>query len=304
LEAIILKCLAKKPSSRYQTMADLKADLDALAKGMTPTAVISEIDRSLPPKPEEPFEHAPSVVPGQPPTTTPPTTVPPVEQKGISGLTIALIVIPILAAGAFGVTYFVMPGDTSTPTGPIAANPDPPEDPTENPTPNDTPPDTPDGPDQVGEDVEPPEDPQPDQGNSPENTSVVLNTEPAGAEVFGPDGSLVGNTPVTIVKPRQGEPAIEYRIHLSGYAERTFTVGAMTQPEVMLTMDTSRRGTGSTRRGSSTTTTPTTNPNPPADPLIHTTTQRNPPRDPPRDPATNPPRDPNAPSLDDLRRPF
>ncbi|MCL2448663.1 MAG: protein kinase [Polyangiaceae bacterium] len=39
LDAIILKCLTKKPEGRYATMADLVADLDKLASGSVPDAV-------------------------------------------------------------------------------------------------------------------------------------------------------------------------------------------------------------------------------------------------------------------------
>jgi len=250
LEAIILKCLAKKPSSRYQTMAELKLDLDSLAAGETPEAVMAEIDRSLPARPSSPFTD--QVVPGEPPGGAPsldteaPAAAP---EKKSSGLKMALIAIPVVAAVAFGVTYFVMPGD---PPPVVEDDPAPVDDPADDPVVAETDPD-------------PDPDPEADTNPTPEadpapaavSTSVLLSTEPEGAEVFGPDGSLVGNTPVTIMKPATGEPPVEYRIHLSGFTERSFTVGAMTQPEVMLTMDNRRRPTirrrGSTR-GSSTST--------------------------------------------------
>ena len=41
LEAIILKCLQKKPDARYQTMAELEQDLDALERGSVPRAVMA-----------------------------------------------------------------------------------------------------------------------------------------------------------------------------------------------------------------------------------------------------------------------
>ena len=73
---------------------------------------------------------------------------------------------------------------------------------------------------------------------------------PEGAEVFGPDGSLVGNTPVDIRKPADGEDPVEYRIHLADYEERTFTVGSRTVDTVTLTMEQERRaGRGGRRRG-------------------------------------------------------
>ncbi|HHH30522.1 MAG TPA: serine/threonine protein kinase [Polyangiaceae bacterium] len=241
LEAVILKCLAKKPSSRYQTMGELKADLEALQKGHTPDAVMQELDKSLPPAPQSPFAN--SMVPGEPPHSSRAESDPSEQEKKGSGMKIALIVIPALAAAAFGITYFLMPPETTQPTDP------PPEvevtqtDPTE----VDPPEDPPEDPAEV-------EDPTPDPEPDPPpavSTAVQLTTAPEGAEVFGPDGSLVGNTPVTIVKPAAGEAPVEYRIHLSGFTDRSFTVGAMTQPEVLLTMDNRPRGRSGRRSRSS-----------------------------------------------------
>ncbi len=46
LEAIIMKCLTKKPEGRYQTMDALVADMDTLSGGMTPLAVGELMARS------------------------------------------------------------------------------------------------------------------------------------------------------------------------------------------------------------------------------------------------------------------
>ncbi len=46
LEAIVLKCLSKRPEERYQTMGELLVDIDALAKGLVPSAVNEMMARS------------------------------------------------------------------------------------------------------------------------------------------------------------------------------------------------------------------------------------------------------------------
>jgi serine/threonine-protein kinase len=48
LEAVILKCLQKKPEARYQTMAELGADIDALDRGVTPKASTERALRMAP----------------------------------------------------------------------------------------------------------------------------------------------------------------------------------------------------------------------------------------------------------------
>ncbi len=46
LEAVILKCLSKRPEHRYQTMRDLVEELDKVEKGVVPDAVPELMDRS------------------------------------------------------------------------------------------------------------------------------------------------------------------------------------------------------------------------------------------------------------------
>ena len=45
LEAVILKCLAKQADARYQTMAEVRANLEAFESGLTPNAVVEAVDR-------------------------------------------------------------------------------------------------------------------------------------------------------------------------------------------------------------------------------------------------------------------
>jgi len=46
LEAVIMKCLAKKADLRYQTMQEVLADLELVEQGLTPTAVVEGVRRA------------------------------------------------------------------------------------------------------------------------------------------------------------------------------------------------------------------------------------------------------------------
>jgi serine/threonine-protein kinase len=46
LEAVILKCLAKSADARYQSMGELRTDLERLEAGTTPQAVVDAVDRA------------------------------------------------------------------------------------------------------------------------------------------------------------------------------------------------------------------------------------------------------------------
>ncbi|HTN87830.1 MAG TPA: serine/threonine protein kinase, partial [Sorangium sp.] len=69
LEAVILKCLSKKPESRYQTMGDLHADLERVKGGGVPGAVAEMMARSGGFNvPHDYFKTSKVIVPATPPS--------------------------------------------------------------------------------------------------------------------------------------------------------------------------------------------------------------------------------------------
>ncbi|AUX40142.1 uncharacterized protein SOCE26_015390 [Sorangium cellulosum] len=69
LEAVILKCLSKKPESRYQSMSDLHADLERVRSGGVPGAVAEMMARSGGFNvPHDYFKTSKVIVPATPPS--------------------------------------------------------------------------------------------------------------------------------------------------------------------------------------------------------------------------------------------
>jgi hypothetical protein len=68
----------------------------------------------------------------------------------------------------------------------------------------------------------------------PPPAQITIRSEPAGAEVYR-GNALIGNTPFTLGKPQRSEH-LELELRLGGYEPRTFTVTAMTDDELKVTL--------------------------------------------------------------------
>jgi len=202
LEAIILRCLAKKRDARYASMAALRDDLIAFERSETPRAVMAGLDRAAPRR--APTPGAPVVLPAAPPTTTP--SAPP--RHRFPRWVGALVALLLAATGAFGVALADPFSSPVAPTPHKRAAPKP-----------------------IVEAPPPPpvDDPPPPP---PEATGVRLISEPAGAEIVGPDGALLGNAPLRVARPADGEAPIEYRLRAPRHEERVIPVGASTADEL------------------------------------------------------------------------
>ncbi|MCZ7682621.1 MAG: hypothetical protein M5U28_29035 [Sandaracinaceae bacterium] len=97
---MILKCLTKQPEQRYQTMAELRADLDLVAQGTTPQAVAQSVA-----PPASSSAYPPPVAVGVP------VEVPSRSRAGL--VVLALLGLIGLGAAAFAVAFFVVldPGE-------------------------------------------------------------------------------------------------------------------------------------------------------------------------------------------------
>lgn len=252
LEAVILKALAKKAEHRYQSMAELSADLDAVARGTTPQAVVDRVDRQgltterdLPIPDEAPGRLTLGV--GQPAiptrarwpwvvgllavvaggaalvfmgevdeqaTASSPTSAPIIDEASGAGETAAAVAGGGLAAGD---------DPTDLPEGetPAAGAPEAEVDavgtaPTEEP-------------------AEPTKPAEP----AVKGASVKVTSVPAGAQVFDGD-RLLGTTPLTVAKPSRGKLSLQLRkngyrtgaVALRSGSPKTVRVRLRAQPRV------------------------------------------------------------------------
>ena len=215
LEAVILKCLAKKPELRYQNMGELLDDLEALEQGLTPKAVVAKVERTT--------------LAGQGPTTGSDLGVPGrvtvgLGQPAIPGrrplLPLAIGGVVLLLAGVGVFVWSMSSSDTnvvkpaSEPPQQAAAGPAAPAEP------------APAAPQAAQPAQQPPAAPQP--------TEITIRSEPAGAEVYR-NNALIGTTPVAVPKP-SGSEQMELELRLSGYEPRTFSITAMTEDDFKLTL--------------------------------------------------------------------
>ena len=202
-EAIILKCLAKKPDHRYQSMAELLADLEALEGGLTPKAVVDNVDRqtaaghTTPPEADPTGKVAVGV--GQPEV---PKRSPVPILLGVTALVIA------------GVGYALMGGSEPAPDESHVVAPAP-----ETATAPETEP-------------EPEQEPEPEP--EPVPVRVAISSTPAGAELYQ-GGALLGNTPLSVDRP-EGDGQLELQLRLSGYEPKTFTITQRTGEELKVSM--------------------------------------------------------------------
>ncbi|HHH29465.1 MAG TPA: hypothetical protein ENK57_14120 [Polyangiaceae bacterium] len=75
----------------------------------------------------------------------------------------------------------------------------------------------------------PPEEP-------PAPVMLQITSEPGGAEVYGPDRALLGNTPFEIAQPAAGAPPMTITLHLAGYQDRDIPLSHLSSPQLNIRM--------------------------------------------------------------------
>jgi len=236
LEAVILRCLTKSPDARYQTMAEVFADLEKVENGITPDAVFHQMERQT----GGISRHTPIRASGLGMEVGEPLGDP----GGSTGRSpLPWVVAGICAVGLGGVAYFFFaggdPGSDAASAAALAPAGGTVEEASN--TTGDAPvADAPSKPASKAADE--------DDAASAAPTTVTLTSEPEGVEVWLGD-ELLGNTPVDIPRP-QGDDRVELQLRRAGYATQGVRISRMTSESVRVTLERERRARsrGSSRR--------------------------------------------------------
>lgn len=201
LEAVILRCLAKEKQARFQTMAEVAAAL-----------------RAIEPQREEAPRAAPAIPVVDPRATT---------RSGPQSTARPRWIVPALALAALAVVavgVIVLEGATS-PEDAVAPVEAPPPLPAARLTA-----------------PEPP--PEPARREEPPARSTVVEpargitveSEPASVQVFDAEGALLGDTPLALPRPSQGE-RIAIELRASGYAPQPVMLSELSGERVLVRLE-------------------------------------------------------------------
>jgi serine/threonine-protein kinase len=209
-EAVVLKCLSKRPEQRYPTMKELILDLDAVAEGLTPRAVGDLMRRSSAGfrVPQDYFKtqsRIPAIVPGAP--------------RGSTRGRWPIVAAALGVLGGVVLTAAVMAHDRPVPAVVPASAPP------------------------RGAQVAPAPGTEAPLARA---IKVAIAVEPIDAEVFRGTESL-GTSPVMVEVPPGGTVSVDVRS--TGYVSRSFVLdGAEPKLTVRLERDTPTRPSAVARR--------------------------------------------------------
>jgi predicted Ser/Thr protein kinase len=223
LEAIIMKCLAKKADIRYQSMQEVLADLELVEQGLTPQAVVEGVRRasatgSMRTDTMNASSAALSVDVGD-------VALP---KKSNTGIIIGAVAALLLVGGG---AFFALRGGEE----PVAVTPEP--------APVQQAAVQPPAPEPVAAPVEPKAEEKP----AAVAVQVTISSKPSGAEVYA-SGALIGRTPYQVQRPQRGEPSLDLLLKADGYKDQPVRISNLTQADLPIDLERRHSGSSSTAK--------------------------------------------------------
>jgi serine/threonine-protein kinase len=226
LEQVILKALAKRKEDRYQSMGELRADLERVEQGLVPLAAMDAAGRATRGGREATQRTGLAVDVGG--TAEAPKKYP------VALIVGSAVVSLVVAGGAVGLALAGGGDDSPTVTvQPVAPLPAPEGSPVVGATAS-----GPDAPPAGASATAGAATPVPPSAAAPRGAFVLLRSNPPGAEVFLGD-ALLGNTPREIEKPTDGS-ALTLTLRLAGHEDRRVTIVADSAPELTVNLERDR----------------------------------------------------------------
>ena len=239
LESVIMKALEKNREQRYQSMQEMREDLERVEQGLTPNAVTDAGARAAAgARSTDAFSYAQR--------TAGPTGMgvgteeeeAPKRSKTVP-LLLGLALVLVLAGG--GVAAMVFRGGAEAPTGDIRPTvPTPVAPPAVVPVPTTV---------LAAAPLDSPQNPAAAGGTAPTAPAAVrvtIASTPEGAAVYR-DDALLGNTPFEVDRPI-GDATISLTLRLPEHLDQSVTLSALTQSSVRIPLERARRSSSGSRR--------------------------------------------------------
>ncbi|HJL20341.1 MAG TPA: serine/threonine-protein kinase [Sandaracinaceae bacterium LLY-WYZ-13_1] len=222
LEAVILKCLTKSADQRYQSMAEVKADLQAFVSGQTPNAVMEAVDRTT-------GQHGRPDPTGRQSALQVEVGGGPAESPSKLPLVLGAAVGLLALAGIGAAVWFLAlaPADDDEIVA-VEQEPEVEQPEVEEPELS--------AEEQEAARVAAMEEIEAAADEAEEQVMVTIESTPEGVEVWSADGVLLGNTPFEVPRPAEGN-RLELELRQPGYEDHAVPLSQQSSTTLRVSLE-------------------------------------------------------------------